>query len=93
MQPFVLGEPILLQQPSIKELAVARRLAYKEWPILGESSVLAARAALAAAKQGQYFRVHARMILRLVSGSLEHRHLWWVARLFAERPRRRNFET
>jgi len=38
------------------------RLIYKEWPILGESSVLAARAALAAAKQGQYVAFHMRLM-------------------------------
>jgi protein-disulfide isomerase len=34
------------------------RIVYKEWPILGEASQLAARAALAADKQGQYHEVH-----------------------------------
>ena len=31
---------------------------YKEWPILGESSLLGARAALAAEKQGRYLEFH-----------------------------------
>ena len=35
---------------------------YKEWPILGESSELAARAALAADKQGQYIALHKRLM-------------------------------
>ena len=38
------------------------RMIYKEWPILGEASQLAARAALAADRQGQYPAFHARMM-------------------------------
>jgi protein-disulfide isomerase len=38
------------------------RLIYKEWPILGDSSVLAARAALAADKQGKYLAFHTRLM-------------------------------
>ncbi|WP_122072302.1 MULTISPECIES: DsbA family protein [Pseudophaeobacter] len=34
------------------------RLVYREWPILGEGSVFAARAALAARKQGKYDEFH-----------------------------------
>ncbi len=34
------------------------RLVYREWPILGEGSVFAARAALAARKQGKYEQFH-----------------------------------
>jgi protein-disulfide isomerase len=34
------------------------RIVFKEWPILGSDSELAARAALAAAQQGQYLRFH-----------------------------------
>ena len=34
------------------------RIVYKEWPILGEASTLAARAALAAARQGKYREFH-----------------------------------
>lgn len=34
------------------------RLVYREWPILGEGSVFAARAALAARKQGKYEAMH-----------------------------------
>ena len=37
-------------------------ITYKEWPVLGDSSVLAARAALAAAKQGQYLAFHERLM-------------------------------
>lgn len=47
--------------PALKELLEADKgikLVYKEFPILGEPSVLAARAALAAAKQGQYVAFH-----------------------------------
>ena len=34
------------------------RLVYREWPILGEGSVFAAKAALAARKQGKYEEFH-----------------------------------
>lgn len=34
------------------------RVIYKDWPILGEASVAAARAALAADRQGKYLAVH-----------------------------------
>ena len=38
------------------------RIVYKEWPILGEGSELAARAALAADRQGRYREVHAKLM-------------------------------
>lgn len=38
------------------------RLVYREWPILGEGSVFAARAALAARKQGKYEEFHEAMM-------------------------------
>jgi len=38
------------------------RMIYKEWPILGDSSLLAARAALAADRQGRYLAFHARLM-------------------------------
>lgn len=38
------------------------RLVYREWPILGEGSVFAARAALAARKQGKYEVFHEAMM-------------------------------
>jgi protein-disulfide isomerase len=38
------------------------RIVYKEWPILGDSSLLAARAALAADKQGKYLAFHRRLM-------------------------------
>jgi protein-disulfide isomerase len=38
------------------------RIVYKEWPILGEGSVLAARAALAADRQGKYREFHLRLM-------------------------------
>jgi protein-disulfide isomerase len=38
------------------------RIVYKEWPILGNSSELAARAALAAAKQSKYLPFHMRLM-------------------------------
>ncbi|UZD90841.1 DsbA family protein [Cognatishimia activa] len=38
------------------------RLVYREWPILGEGSVFAARAALAARKQGKYEEFHIAMM-------------------------------
>jgi protein-disulfide isomerase len=38
------------------------RVVYKEWPILGDSSVLAAHAGLAANKQGKYLAFHSRLM-------------------------------
>jgi protein-disulfide isomerase len=38
------------------------RVIYKEWPILGEPSELASRAALASSKQGRYLDVHYRLM-------------------------------
>jgi predicted DsbA family dithiol-disulfide isomerase len=38
------------------------RIIYKEWPILGDSSVLAAHAGLAADKQGKYLAFHTRLM-------------------------------
>ena len=38
------------------------RIIYKEWPILGDSSVLAARAGLAADKQGKYLAFHTQLM-------------------------------
>lgn len=38
------------------------RIVYKEWPILGDSSVLAAHAGLAADKQGKYLAFHTRLM-------------------------------
>ncbi|MGY3436649.1 MULTISPECIES: DsbA family protein [unclassified Marinovum] len=38
------------------------RLVYREWPILGDGSVFAARAALAARKQGKYEEFHVAMM-------------------------------
>jgi protein-disulfide isomerase len=38
------------------------RIVYKEWPILGDRSVLAARAGLAADKQGKYLAFHTRLM-------------------------------
>lgn len=47
--------------PEIEE-STGARIIYKEWPILGESSQLAARAAMAADKQGKYLALHARLM-------------------------------
>jgi protein-disulfide isomerase len=38
------------------------RIVYKEWPILGDSSVLAAQTGLAADKQGKYLAFHTRLM-------------------------------
>lgn len=38
------------------------RVVYKEWPILGEASVLAARSGLAADRQGKYLAFHLRLM-------------------------------
>lgn len=43
------------------------RVVFKEWPILGRASVLAARAALAAHAQGHYQTVHT----ALMTGAIE----------------------
>ena len=51
--------------PALKELLQTDKglkLVFKEFPILGEPSVLAARAALAAAKQGKYVAFHEAMM-------------------------------
>ncbi|MGR3512309.1 MAG: DsbA family protein [Paracoccaceae bacterium] len=44
-------EALLANDPNV-------RLVYREWPILGEGSVFAARAALASRKQGKYEEFH-----------------------------------
>jgi protein-disulfide isomerase len=52
-------------KPEIEALLAADpnvRLVYREWPILGEGSVFAARAALAAREQGLYEEFHWAMI-------------------------------
>jgi protein-disulfide isomerase len=46
----------------LSEMQERVRIVYKEWPILGTSSKLAARAALAAAKQDRYFAFHKRLM-------------------------------
>ena len=46
----------------LSELQDRVRIVYKEWPILGTSSKLAARAALAAAKQDRYIAFHMRLM-------------------------------
>ena len=54
-------------QPELERLAgkdKGLRLVYKEYPILGPASVIAARAALAARMQGKYDAFHAAMMAR-----------------------------
>ena len=48
----------------LSEITVSHsvRVVYKEWPILGNGSVLAARAALAAGRQGKYLAFHTRLM-------------------------------
>ena len=46
----------------LSEMQDRVRIVYKEWPILGTSSKLAARAALAAAKQDRYLAFHKRLM-------------------------------
>jgi len=50
--------------PTIQKLAAERdvRLIYKELPILGEASTVAARAAVAARRQDKYLELHARLM-------------------------------
>ena len=54
--------PICRRTDPALERLVARdpkvRVHYKDWPILGEQSTLAARAALAAERQGKYLAMH-----------------------------------
>ncbi len=44
------------------QMSLSVRIIYKEWPILGESSLLGARAALAAAGQGRYLDFHEKLM-------------------------------
>ena len=53
------------------------RLVYREWPILGEGSVFAARAALAARQQGLYAEFHAAMMG--MNGRAEERSVLIIA--------------
>jgi protein-disulfide isomerase len=53
------------------------RLVYREWPILGEGSVFAARAALAARQQGLYEEFHAAMMG--MNGRAEERSVLIIA--------------
>ncbi len=46
----------------LSEMQERVRIVYKEWPILGSSSKLAARAALAASKQDRYLAFHKRLM-------------------------------
>lgn len=46
------------------------RRVYKDWPILGTGSVLAARAALAAARQGKYFDMHDKLLIASFAPSM-----------------------
>lgn len=51
--------------PTVRELLERDgniRMVYKEWPILGPDSEFAARAALAARKQGRYLELHERLM-------------------------------
>lgn len=48
-------DALVAQDPNV-------RLVYREWPILGEGSVFAARAALAARQQGKYEEFHVAMM-------------------------------
>ncbi|MDP5358728.1 MAG: DsbA family protein [Paracoccaceae bacterium] len=54
------------------------RVVYREWPILGESSVFAARAALAARAQGKYEEMH--VALMEMRGRAEEASILAVAR-------------
>lgn len=58
--PYCKQLSILLKETKIADNRV--RIIYKEWPILGESSELATRAALASVKQGKYLQVHDRLM-------------------------------
>jgi len=66
--------------PTIENLVEADpgiRLVYREWPILGEGSVFAARAALASRQQGLYEEFHWAMME--MSGRAEERSVLTIA--------------
>ena len=66
--------------PTIENLVEADpgiRLVYREWPILGEGSVFAARAALASRQQGLYEEFHGAMMD--MSGRAEERSVLTIA--------------
>ena len=66
--------------PTIENLVEADpgiRLVYREWPILGEGSVFAARAALASRQQGLYEEFHWAMMD--MSGRAEERSVLTIA--------------
>jgi protein-disulfide isomerase len=50
--------------PSMQKLAAERdvRVIFKELPILGEASIVAARAAIAARRQGKYLELHGKLM-------------------------------
>lgn len=54
------------------------RFVYKEWPILGEESVFAARVALAARNQGKYLEIHDRLMT--MSSQLDEERVLGAAR-------------
>lgn len=64
--------------PTLSKLAQANdvKLIFKELPILGEQSVVAARAALAAHKQGAYLQAHEALL-----ASVEPITLEWAEKL------------
>ena len=53
---------VMPQVDALVEQDANVRLVYREWPILGEGSVFAARAALAAREQGKYEEFHVAMM-------------------------------
>jgi protein-disulfide isomerase len=66
--------------PALKELLESDpkiRVVYKEFPILGADSVLAARAALASKKQGKYEAFHNALMTN--TGSLTHDNIMRIA--------------
>jgi len=67
--------------PTVEALTEADpgvRLVYREWPILGEGSVFASRAALAAREQGLYEEFHIAMMG--MTGRAEERSVLTIAR-------------
>ncbi len=67
--------------PALKELIESDpkiRIVYKEFPILGSDSVIAARAAIASRKQGKYETFH--NALMSSSGSLNHDNIMRIAK-------------
>jgi len=68
----------LATMEKLKKEVPGLRVIYKEFPILMESSVIAAKAAMASQKQGKYQEFHKAMLLNL--GNLTEERIFEIAR-------------